>query len=168
MNTPVMIAKAEIGRSSLSLANELLSRFGIIRAPVQDPWGMLQRALTLAAEAQQTISEQQRRITYLESLSPTDELTGLANRRHFDQALAANLSLARRHGLGGVLALFDLDNLKLVNDGHGHAAGDRVLQRMAEVIRASIRATDLAARLGGDEFAVLLTQAQPEPALRRA
>ena len=168
MNTPVMVAKIEAVRSPLALANELLSRFGFIRGRSGDPWDMLQHALTLAAEAQQTISEQQQRISYLESLSLTDELTGLANRRHFDHALGANLALARRHGLGGVLALFDLDNLKLVNDGQGHAAGDRVLQRMAEVIRDNIRSTDLAARLGGDEFAVLLTQAQPEPALKRA
>jgi diguanylate cyclase (GGDEF)-like protein/PAS domain S-box-containing protein len=96
----------------------------------------------------------------------TDSLTGLANRRAFDERLAAELSRARRHHEPVSLALIDLDDFKALNDRHGHPEGDRALKRVAEIVRASVRAEDTAARLAGDEFAVILpstaaTAAQP-------
>jgi diguanylate cyclase (GGDEF)-like protein len=86
----------------------------------------------------------------------TDALTGLANRRAFDERLGAELSRARRHGEPVSLALIDLDDFKELNDRHGHPDGDRALKRLAEILHASVRAEDTAARLAGDEFAVIL------------
>ena len=133
-----------------------------------DPWSMLRQALKLAAEAQQTVQMQRERIRYLEGLSHADELTGLANRRGFEQSLKQTMALARRHKEGGVLCFFDLDEFKQVNDTDGHSAGDAVLRRMGELLRANVRATDVVARLGGDEFAALLVRADPSEGRARA
>lgn len=86
----------------------------------------------------------------------TDELTDLANRRRFREALQAEIRRARRFGGSVGLLLIDLDEFKLVNDRFGHQVGDRVLVGAAETLRQRIRDTDLAARIGGDEFALLL------------
>ena len=88
----------------------------------------------------------------------SDALTGLANRLNFREATGRALARLERHdGMAGVLFL-DLDGFKLVNDSHGHAAGDAVLQEVANRLRRVIRREDLVARLGGDEFAVLLAE----------
>ncbi|HEX4804678.1 MAG TPA: GGDEF domain-containing protein [Conexibacter sp.] len=92
----------------------------------------------------------------LRHLADHDPLTGLANRRRFEQELARHLAHTRRYGPEGAVLLLDLDCFKPVNDTLGHAAGDRLLVRVATVLRERLRATDVLARLGGDEFAVLL------------
>jgi diguanylate cyclase (GGDEF)-like protein len=98
----------------------------------------------------------------------TDGLTGLANRRGFEAALARAASAARR-GRPFALMLLDLDRFKAVNDTHGHAAGDAVLAAVAQALRQETRGEDLAARLGGDEFALILPgQAGEERLLRLA
>jgi diguanylate cyclase (GGDEF)-like protein len=89
-------------------------------------------------------------------LASTDELTQLANRRHFDEALRAEVGRAERFDDAVAVVVADLDNFKEVNDRHGHDAGDLVLQAFADVIRASVRDIDLPARYGGEEFTVLL------------
>jgi len=88
-------------------------------------------------------------------LSTTDPLTGLANRRRLRSAFADELNRAARYDTPLALLLVDLDRLKDINDRHGHADGDRALQLVAEALRRTCRATDLAARYGGDEFIVL-------------
>ena len=85
-----------------------------------------------------------------------DGLTGVANRRRCSDALAAEVARAARHGTALSLVLADLDDFKLVNDVHGHAAGDMVLREFADVLRATLRETDLAGRWGGEEFLLLL------------
>ena len=93
----------------------------------------------------------------LERLSQTDALTGLANRRAFDQRLALELARAARHGLPLVLLLADVDHFKRYNDRHGHGGGDRCLQQVALLLATQAgRPTDLVARIGGEEFALLL------------
>src|SRR6266850_140529 len=89
-------------------------------------------------------------------LSETDDLTGLLNVRGF--AIAANrlFAQAARHGRPTSVLMIDSDNLKAVNDGYGHAAGDELLRQLAQAIQAELRFTDVAARYGGDEFIVLL------------
>ncbi len=95
----------------------------------------------------------------------SDPLTGLANRR----GLQAHLSALAASGVGGVaLVLFDMDSFKSVNDRYGHLTGDRVLQRVSEVMSANVRSEDFLARLGGDEFLLLLRHADHEVASRRA
>lgn len=85
-----------------------------------------------------------------------DSLTGLANRWMFGQLLAQAMEQSRRSGRPLAVLLMDLDDFKAVNDGHGHAAGDLVLQEVARRLKATLRAEDTLARLGGDEFAALL------------
>ncbi|RZI86663.1 MAG: GGDEF domain-containing protein [Rubrivivax sp.] len=93
----------------------------------------------------------------LNKLSATDGLTGLANRRHFLERLQAEVARQRRTRQPLSLMLIDADHFKVVNDTHGHAAGDEVLRVLARLLGDTVRTpTDLAARLGGEEFAVLL------------
>jgi len=137
------------------------------RAPL-DPWELLKLALAQAAEAQATIAQQRQRIRRLEALSVTDELTGLTNRRGFERELRRAIALARRQGTAGVLAFFDLDDFKAVNDTLGHAAGDVLLLTVGTVLRAAVRSTDAVARISGDEFACLLAPTDPAEGLAKA
>ena len=91
----------------------------------------------------------------LEELSVTDPLTGLANRRRMRAAATDELNRSARYGTPLALLLIDLDRLKEINDRHGHGKGDRALELVADGLRRSCRATDVAARFGGDEFVVL-------------
>lgn len=95
----------------------------------------------------------------LEHLSTADPLTGLGNRRAFDEALAVELARARRTGAPVTLVMIDLDCFKRLNDAHGHAAGDRALVGVAEVLAAHARTEDRACRVGGEEFALVLSGA---------
>ena len=101
-------------------------------------------------------------------LAETDDLTGLLNVRGF--ALAANrlFAQAARHGRATSVLMIDSDNLKSVNDGYGHAAGNRLLRHLADSIQAELRFTDVAARYGGDEFIVLLPDTPAKGALEVA
>ncbi len=86
----------------------------------------------------------------------TDPLTGLLNRRGFDEHAARELAHAGRDGRAIALATFDIDHFKRINDEWGHIVGDRVLIRIAKVLVTESRGIDVAARLGGEEFAVLM------------
>lgn len=95
-------------------------------------------------------------VTRLQQLALRDTLTGLGNRRYFDEAFARSLQLAERKNQQVALVLLDLDNFKQVNDNFGHHAGDDVLLAVADAMRTTLRASDTLFRFGGDEFAVLL------------
>ncbi len=88
----------------------------------------------------------------------SDPLTGLANRRSFDERLQDELARAQRRERPLAVILLDVDDLKVVNDSNGHAAGDTVLRTVAALLRDQARGIDKAARLGGDEFALLLPE----------
>ena len=92
----------------------------------------------------------------LRHMADHDALTGLFNRRRFEEELERHLAHGRRYGMDGALLMLDLDGFKAVNDNHGHREGDRVLAEVAEVLRQRLRETDVVARFGGDEFAVLM------------
>lgn len=98
-------------------------------------------------------------------LATRDALTGLANRRSFFDVAETSLTQTRRYGSPMTVALLDLDHFKHINDTHGHAAGDAVLNTFADILRASLRDTDTPARVGGEEFAVLLTNTPLSEAL---
>lgn len=103
--------------------------------------------------------QQSRLQAELGTLAFSDDLTGLFNRRGFLALGERQLKLARRSGRGLCLFLLDLDGLKRINDCWGHFEGDRALVRVAEVLAATFRASDIRGRLGGDEFAVLAVEA---------
>ncbi|MGO9791030.1 MAG: diguanylate cyclase domain-containing protein [Solirubrobacteraceae bacterium] len=92
----------------------------------------------------------------LRYLADHDGLTGLLNRRRFEQELRRVIAEAARYGHPGALLLLDIDHFKSINDTLGHLAGDSILVQVAEALRGVLRETDSAARLGGDEFAILL------------
>lgn len=96
------------------------------------------------------------RIQELELQASQDSLTGLNNRRRFEEDLASAMARSRRDGSTGALLMLDIDEFKRVNDSQGHPAGDRLIQEVAEVLRERTRESDTLARLGGDEFAVIL------------
>jgi len=99
-------------------------------------------------------------------LATTDELTGVANRRFFARHYPWEISRAGRYGHAVAVAMCDIDNFKRVNDEHGHAAGDIVLQECARRMQQCLRrGTDWIARLGGDEFAIVLPETDIEQAL---
>jgi len=101
----------------------------------------------------------------IESEAVSDGLTGLFNRRFFEEALLREVERARRYDVQSALLLVDLDGFKAVNDTRGHQEGDRVLQEVADVVRRHVRATDIACRFGGDEFAVILCDTPHDEAL---
>lgn len=114
------------------------------------------------------VTERRRLERRLRHLADHDDLTGLMNRRRFQEELERHLAECRRYGMTGALLVLDLDGFKAVNDTHGHSAGDGVLCGVAEALRSRLRGTDIVARLGGDEFAVLLPRGGVQAARRVA
>jgi diguanylate cyclase (GGDEF)-like protein len=96
------------------------------------------------------------RMQELKRQASQDSLTGLKNRRRFEEDLRTELARSHRYGVTGALLMLDLDHFKQVNDTLGHPAGDRVIADIATVLRGRTRETDVLARLGGDEFAIVL------------
>ena len=96
------------------------------------------------------------RVKELEASADSDALTGIFNRRGFDRELTRSLAYVKRYWTRAALMYVDLDGFKPVNDDHGHAAGDAILNAVAARLTGSVRASDTVARLGGDEFGLIL------------
>jgi diguanylate cyclase (GGDEF)-like protein len=144
-STVVFAANAGSAGNSLDGAFELLVR---------------QRTAVLLSYKQR-LEEANAKLT---DLAVTDPLTGLYNRRKFEETLNHEVSRALRYGPVSLL-LADLDRFKSVNDRYGHLTGDDVLKAVAKVLASSCRDTDTCARLGGDEFAVILPHCEPSAAV---
>jgi diguanylate cyclase (GGDEF)-like protein/PAS domain S-box-containing protein len=112
----------------------------------------------------QDITDRRRYEGELRRLADHDPLTGLLNRRRFEEELDRHVADVARYGQRGALLVLDLDRFKEVNDRLGHHAGDELILSVAALLRERLRSTDVIARLGGDEFAVLLPQAAPDDA----
>jgi diguanylate cyclase (GGDEF)-like protein len=143
-------------------------RFGTLEL-VGDSFSKEERmnAASLAAHAVVAL-ENARLHDMVERQALVDGLTGLANRRAASDALHAEAARAERLGTPLSIVLADLDEFKDVNDAHGHAVGDAVLRTLAEVLRETLRESDLAGRWGGEEFLLLLPGADEEGAAQLA
>jgi diguanylate cyclase (GGDEF)-like protein len=135
-------------------------------APVGLPIAIAVLGISLAALIAALIVSWNRgeRMRELERQANQDSLTGLGNRRRFEEDLAAAMARSRRDNSSGALLILDLDRFKQVNDAHGHPAGDQLIKEVAEALRKRTRASDSVARLGGDEFAVILPRCSREEA----
>jgi diguanylate cyclase (GGDEF)-like protein len=108
------------------------------------------------SRAENLLQDLQRQKQVFEERSVRDWLTGLANRPLLTECLIQSWERARRHGPRGALFFIDLNDFKLVNDEHGHAAGDNVLREVALRLQDTVRSSDLVGRIGGDEFALII------------
>jgi diguanylate cyclase (GGDEF)-like protein len=115
-------------------------------------------ALAWLAEsrADELLSDLQRQKQIFQERAVRDWLTGLANRSLLTECLIQSWERARRHGPRGALFFIDLNDFKLVNDEHGHSAGDQVLRKVALRLQDTVRSSDLVGRIGGDEFALII------------
>lgn len=121
-------------------------------------WSQLEELWEAHAHDFHTLLEQAR----------TDPLTGLGNRRDFEEELLANWSQYRRHSTPLTLALLDVDNLKQINETAGHLSGDLVLKALAATIRGVVRQSDRIFRYGGDEFVILMPHTETAGGLKAA
>ena len=112
----------------------------------------------------QDVSERKRFEGQLQYLADHDPLTGLFNRRRFEEELSRQVAFNSRYGPTGAVLVVDLDHFKYVNDTLGHAIGDEMIGRIGSLLRERLRETDVVARLGGDEFAILLPSADEQQA----
>ncbi|MEA4857221.1 MAG: diguanylate cyclase [Solidesulfovibrio sp.] len=110
------------------------------------------------------ITDRKRMEEKLKELATIDDLTGLANRRHFMELGDFLFESSDRYNIQLAVALFDIDHFKIVNDTYGHAAGDAILQRLGELAREGFRSCDVIGRLGGEEFGIILPQADAREA----
>jgi diguanylate cyclase len=130
-------------------------------SPVFDGGGQLTGMVLVLHDASADVQ----RTRELQSRAIHDSLTGLFNRAEFAQRLTSTFKRARALDASAVLLAFDLDRFKAVNDAAGHAAGDAILRRVAELCRIHVRGSDVVARLGGDEFAIILNNCSLERAI---
>jgi diguanylate cyclase (GGDEF)-like protein/PAS domain S-box-containing protein len=155
--------EARYGRAAMQDGREV--HLDIRLVPHRTAQGALDSVLLVAHD----VTAQKVLEGILQRQALSDPLTGLSNKRDFDDRLGQSLARARRQGRRAAILFADLDDFKPVNDRLGHAAGDSVLKEVARRILACVRAGDTVARLGGDEFAILLEEvALPEDASRVA
>ncbi len=176
----LFIALAAALAGAFDLAGRLSEWIGISAATLGIL--LLPLATALAFVSLHAVRERRRRMRYewnlvrtnlslrqaaasMERLARIDALTGLDNRRAWNEKLEQEWRRAERYGSPPAVIMLDLDHFKEVNDRHGHAVGDELLVAVADVLRRSLRTSDAVARLGGDEFAVLLPQASKEEAM---
>ncbi len=128
----------------------------------------LQQLMAEVYSLRQELEEARQRVGYLEQLADQDSLAPVLNRRAFIRELSRMAAFEERYGAAGAVLYFDVNDLKTINDTHGHAAGDAVLKRICEVLLRDTRASDVVGRLGGDEFGVILAQSGLDQAAAKA
>jgi diguanylate cyclase len=119
--------------------------------------GRADRMRTRIAELERETSDLHSRLDSEKQRARIDSLTGIANRKSFEERFAQEIAHKPRADLAVVMLLWDLDNFKIINDSYGHRAGDRVLQSVAACFMAAVRGNDFVARIGGEEFVMLLS-----------
>lgn len=133
-------------------------------APIRDRIGNIIGAVVVFHD----VSRESRLFRQLSYQASHDSLTGLINRREFENRLVSALDSAHDKALRHALLYLDLDQFKVVNDTFGHTAGDELLRQVSDLVQAQIRSTDVVARLGGDEFGILLERCSQERAIEVA
>jgi diguanylate cyclase len=127
--------------------------------------GRAERMRTRIAELEREANDLHSRLDSEKQGARVDPLTGIANRKSFEERFAHEIAQKPRAELAVVMLLWDLDNFKVINDSYGHRAGDRVLQSVAACFMAAVRDNDFVARIGGEEFVMLLGGAKIAPAM---
>lgn len=152
-----MISMLPIARKD-QLERELLQARQVAQSALEEKEAVIAELESMRSTLKSHNDELQRLTTRLGHEARSDPLTGLPNRRHFDVALQDLLVRADVNHLaeGFSVALMDIDHFKPVNDEHGHAVGDQVLQQLAKLLSSQLRGRDFAARIGGEEFALLM------------
>ncbi len=154
---PVVLAGRVVGVLNLSdkLSGDVFSEFDlrVLQAVAAQATIALDRS-NYYAQAQE-----------LRRISVTDPLTGLLNRRYFEERLREELDRATRHGHPLALIMIDIDDFKAYNDANGHPAGDRALVQVGRALRASVRGIDVVSRFGGEEFSVILPETRKSGAV---
>jgi len=144
----------------------------VLGIPPEEMTERVQSAImTLMAEVdsmRQELELAQRRISELEKLADQDSMINIGNRRAFVREMTRMISYSSRYGINSSLIYLDMNDLKLINDTHGHAAGDAALVHLANIIVNNLRDSDIIGRLGGDEFGIILPKANEEDATNKA
>ena len=151
-----------LGKSAPGTSQKLLERFGLKPRDLSDSG--LAAFEALAAE-RDDLAE---RLSVAEELADRDTLTPALNRRAFLRELHRTMSAVERYKPPAAVIYLDLDGLKALNDGFGHAAGDAALTHVGRLLTDMVRESDVVGRLGGDEFGVILNHASPEEAHAKA
>ena len=128
----------------------------------------LERLIKEVDRLRRDLVEKQERIARLERLADEDPLTPILNRRAFVRELSRMIAHAERYGSFSSVVYVDVNDMKSLNDAHGHSAGDAALTHIADILLANVRASDVVGRLGGDEFAILLAEAEEAMANEKA
>ncbi|UCC43299.1 MAG: GGDEF domain-containing protein [Candidatus Zixiibacteriota bacterium] len=157
--TPAARELAEAGLNHLTLLPLTAGRPAVMAWSNGRPPKMIVERLREYKAAMETLIQNAESFERANELSYSDGLTGLANQRYFRKRLREEIDRAKRYTRSLALIIFDMDDLKSINDNYGHQAGDSVIRRMGHILRSSIRAIDIIARYGGDEFCIIMPEA---------
>ncbi|MCH7943144.1 MAG: GGDEF domain-containing protein [Proteobacteria bacterium] len=164
--------KARSGKAVKSAARRVNDITSIMDIPEDELTPKVRAAIMSLMEEVERLRKElkrnQSRVERLEQLADQDSLAPIANRRAFVREMSRIMAFSQRYGTASSVLYFDVDGLKIVNDTHGHAAGDAMLLFIATVLVENIRESDIVGRLGGDEFGVLLAQADKQGANEKA
>lgn len=138
------------------LVNHLMRDTSVMQTDIMRSRDDLLNQQRLASDTQLRMQKLQEELQQLSEVVRIDQLTGVLNRRGMDEAFNTEIARHRRSGEPLSVALLDIDNFKILNDQHGHAAGDSALKHLASVIKRAVRPTDIVTRMGGEEFVVIL------------
>lgn len=167
--------KIEVYAQQLSQTDDLIKINQLVDQLMRDTYAMQTDILRsrddilaqqrTASGTQEQIDKLQEELMQLSEVVRIDQLTGVLNRRGMDEAFKTEIARFQRNGEPLSVALLDIDNFKSLNDQHGHAVGDQALKHLANVVKRTVRPTDIVTRMGGEEFVVLLPNTYLEDAV---
>ncbi|HVR49350.1 MAG TPA: diguanylate cyclase [Pseudorhodoferax sp.] len=164
----VLLSLALADRINLLQQQRRAARMQAARQRQRAAFQLEKANIRLEQQVQERTAELARARDEAERLARLDVLTGLANRRSFQEAAEREFQRARRYARPLSVLVFDIDLFKQINDSHGHAAGDVVIRAVADAVRKAVREVDVVARTGGEEFAVLLPDVHAQEAVATA